>query len=402
MVSIPFGLSVHHFISSVGADAGFASLIGLALLVLLYFAHARETATLRGRADEAGLRVQELEAQVADLADYVAALPAEISVRAASPRAAAAYAPAQERAVAGVGASDGGLSTHPPRSLPPSAPAGVAAPALAAATRLIPLPDDLPPVEPVPATAAGATNGATRVPVGAGATVQRPVKAPAGAGVSGAQVPAGPGRAGGAPVRPGGAGRPGAGPPRPPGQARPGTRPGGPLGPMRPAPKRSRTGRILAGIAVAVVGAAAVVAAVLLLSRGGTKPPHKAPASSTLASRRAAAKTVLVQPSTVTVAVLNGTDQNGLAAQISGKLSADGFRKGAVTNAADQTHTTSTVQYVSAADKPDAVAVASSLKLSATSVQAIDPGTQQIACSAAPSPCTTKVVVTVGSDLASQ
>ena len=38
MPAIPFAFSVHHFITSVGADAGFAAIIGLAILVLLYFA----------------------------------------------------------------------------------------------------------------------------------------------------------------------------------------------------------------------------------------------------------------------------------------------------------------------------------------------------------------------------
>ena len=41
--ALPFAFSVSHFINSVGADAGFASIIGLAILVLLYFAQARET-----------------------------------------------------------------------------------------------------------------------------------------------------------------------------------------------------------------------------------------------------------------------------------------------------------------------------------------------------------------------
>src|SRR6516165_6701762 len=107
MVTIPFGLSVHHFISSVGADAGFAALIAVALLVLLFFSQARETATLRHRADEAGLRLQELEAQLADMADQVAALPAEISVRAASPRAAAAYGAGQPGAPVAAGGPAG-------------------------------------------------------------------------------------------------------------------------------------------------------------------------------------------------------------------------------------------------------------------------------------------------------
>src|SRR5215469_6484847 len=137
MDSLPFALSVHHFVSSVGADAGFAAFIAVAILVLLYFAHARETATLRARADEASLRVEELEAQVAHLTDQVGALPPEISVRAASPRAAAAYGGIPGRAVAGVPAAAGAGGG----SLPPAAPAGMAAPALAAATRLIPDPD---------------------------------------------------------------------------------------------------------------------------------------------------------------------------------------------------------------------------------------------------------------------
>jgi len=155
MAQVPFALSVHHIISSVGADVGFASLIGLALLVLLFFSQARETATLRDRADEAGLRIQELEGELADLADQLAALPAEISVRAASPRAAAAFGAAQPDATVAAGAG---------WSLPPAAPAGVAAPALAAATRLIP--DPVRPLpEYAPASSPGNGNGSTARPV---------------------------------------------------------------------------------------------------------------------------------------------------------------------------------------------------------------------------------------------
>src|SRR4030088_2213875 len=61
MATLPLALSVHHFISSVGADAGFAAIIGLAILVLLYFAQARETSTLRDEATSANQRVGELE-----------------------------------------------------------------------------------------------------------------------------------------------------------------------------------------------------------------------------------------------------------------------------------------------------------------------------------------------------
>ena len=76
--------------------------------MLLYFAQARETATLRKRAEEADLRAQELEALVADLSDQVAALPAEISVRAASPRVAAAYGGVQGRLAGVPGVRRGG------------------------------------------------------------------------------------------------------------------------------------------------------------------------------------------------------------------------------------------------------------------------------------------------------
>ena len=401
MASLPFALSVHHFISSVGADAGFASLIGLALLILLYFAHARETATLRSRADEAGFRVQELETQLADLADQVAALPAEISVRATGPRVAAAQAGIAQRAVAGVGAdrADG-------LPFPPAAPAGMAAPALAAATRLIPMPE-LPVEEPEPATVhGGAPNGTTPVPVAASAgTMERPIPVAAPVGPRPRQ-PAEPGRtaggAGGYPNRPNG------GQPRPTGgQRRVGGQPNSgaarPAMPVRPGPKRSRTGRTILAVLVALIGAAAVVVAVLVLTKGSGSHKPKSSVASTLTSHRTLPKgTVLVKPSDVTVSVLNGTDQNGLALSVSNKLGAEGFRKGAVTNATNQTQTTTVVAYAAPANRTDALAVAQYLKLKASSVQAVNSATKQVACSASPAGCTSLVYVTVGSDLSAQ
>ncbi|MFZ1995535.1 MAG: hypothetical protein WAU75_15595, partial [Solirubrobacteraceae bacterium] len=62
MASIAYAtLSIQHFINSVGAKAGFASIIGLALLVLLFFTQSRETANLRRRADEAEQQLYELQ-----------------------------------------------------------------------------------------------------------------------------------------------------------------------------------------------------------------------------------------------------------------------------------------------------------------------------------------------------
>jgi LytR cell envelope-related transcriptional attenuator len=410
--SVPFGLSVHHFISSVGADAGFASLIGLALLVLLYFAHARETATLRARADEAGLRVQELEAQLVDLADQVAAIPAEISVRAASPRTAATYGGVQQRVPVGAAASAGIAGS----GLPPAAPAGVAAPALAAATRLIPDPDRHPdrlPIQPEPATMAGGANGASRAPVAASAaTMQRAVPAPAGAPPRPVGAPP---RVGGGQGRPGASqGRPGSGQPRPvAGYPGPGnqprsvaaqSRPAGPPRsgpPLRPARRRSRTGRVLAIlIAATAIVAGAVIAALFVLTGGnGSSTASKSSASASLASHRTRSATAVV-PSTVTVSVLNGTDTFQLAGRVATKLVADGYRKGAVANASDSTHATSIVAYTVPADRRDALAVATSLKLPASTVQLVDSSTKSVACSASSLGCNSAVVLTVGRDLA--
>ena len=232
MQTIPFAVSVHHFISSVGADAGFAALIAVALLILLYFSQARETATLRHRADEAEQRVQELEGQLAALADHVAALPAEISVHAVGPQAAP---PTPAPTVpAAVGASVG--------DFPPAAPAGVGAPALAAATKLIP-----DPVRPI-GQHEPATVGLIDRPADAGTAVQGPppVTVGGGNGSSGRPVAAAATIQRAARPAPGGPSRPGSGPPRA-AQGRPsgpqGRRPGGP-----PPGTMTICGRVPAGL----------------------------------------------------------------------------------------------------------------------------------------------------------
>ncbi|MBV9804199.1 MAG: LytR C-terminal domain-containing protein [Solirubrobacterales bacterium] len=397
MATLPFALSVHHIISSVGADVGFASLIGLALLVLLFFSQARETATLRSRADEAGLRILELEAELAELNEQVAAMPAEISVRAASPRAAAAFGAQQPGVPVVAGAHGASL-------LPPAAPAGVGAPALAAATRLIPDPvAPLPQYEP--ATVAGNGNGSPRPVVAASAaTMQRPVPAPA----PGATRPGPPPRVVGAP---GGGGRPARGPGA--GQGRQGRpsgggpqRPGGPSrpsgAPTRPPARRSR-GRMVFGGLLAVVALAAVVVAVIALAggNGASSASHSSSSSATLAGHRTQSTVAAVQPATVTVSVLNGTDMQGLAERVSQRLISDGYRKGAVTNASNQTQTSSVVAYMAPGYRRDALAVATALKLGQTSVQQIDANTKAIACPPSQA-CPSAVVVTVGTDLAQQ
>lgn len=392
MAATPFALvSVHHIVSSVGAYVGVASLIGVALLVLLFFSQARETATLRTRADEAGMRVSELEAEVADLADQLAALPAEISVRAATPRTAGAGQPGVPVG-AGVGAS----------GLPPAAPAGVGAPALAAATRLIPGPvQPLPEYAGVPSGGNGNGTSARPVVAASAATVQRPVQAPP----SGGARPAGP------PPRVdlGGGGRPGRGPGagqgRPPGagQSRPGMPPSRqPGAPLRQPPRRS-WGRMVLGALIAVVALAAIAVGVIVLSSGGSSASSasRSSANAALASHRTTTPATVL-PATVTVSVLNGTDMQGLAGKIADQLAADGYKKGSKpTNAADQTHTSTIVAYMAPADRRDALAVANSLKLGKNSVQLVDPNTKSTVCPPAQA-CTSAVVVTVGQDLSQQ
>ena len=156
-----------------------------------------------------------------------------------------------------------------PRICHPAAPAGVGAPALAAATRLIPDPvfaqpmaspvglvdrpaDDATSVDPPPVPSGG--NGSSHRPLAASAaTMQRAV----------GTRPGGPSRPAGGPPR-GGQGRP------PGGQGRAGGAQGRPSGPprgtmaMRPGPRRTRTGTVLAVLGgLLLVGA--VVAGVLVI-----------------------------------------------------------------------------------------------------------------------------------------
>jgi hypothetical protein len=155
---------------------------------------------------------------------------------------------------------------------------------------------------------------------------------------------------------------------------------------------------------LAVVALAAVVVGVLALTGGGKGPSsasHPSSSSAALASHRTASTLAAVQPATVTVSVLNGTDMQGLAERVSQRLTADGYRKGAVTNASNQTQTGSVVAYMAPADRRDALAVATALKLGQSSVQQIDANTKAIACPPSQA-CPSAVVVTVGTDLAQQ
>jgi len=393
MGPIPFAFSVHHFISSVGADAGFASIIGLAVLVLLYFAQARETTFLREQLTDAAQRVQQLETRLTQLgrgtpapapAPAPAPPPASASVwrqpqqpqpQPQAPAGAAAAAPATSRAVpapvaAPTAGQPAGATAVADRA---GAPAGVGAPALSAATRLIPgsvlapqQPGEAPSVTPAPATAAGGGNGTAQ---------PAPARAPAQAPPRIQMRPA---------AAPGAARRPEL-PPR--------------LTPPRDAGSSRGRRVLIAVIALLALAAVVVVLLVLTSSQGGsTSATHSAPVSNAPVVHRHA-RTRTAGASGVTVAVLNGTATSGLAHRVAQKLSGGGYKQGTVATATDQTHTATVVAYMPG-HQHDAMAVAATLKLGPASVAPLDQSTQAVACPP-PAACNATVVVTVGSDLAS-
>lgn len=405
---VPFALSVHHFINSVGADAGFASIIGLAIVILLWFAQARETASLREHAAEAAQRIQQLEARIVHLTRGQPAAAPRPQAPAVTP------APAGARVEAGVGASVGAgavaagiasASARPALSpVPPGAPAGVGAPALTAATRLIPAdaPAAEPEQEPVPVGVPAEAEVPAAAPVPASAPSESwspsntdsfvtPPPATAAAGANGAAHERGTAAAVSDP------------PPRV--QLRSSTppprRPVPPPPPPRgPAPQRSGASRgLIAVLGVLLIGA--VVAVLLIATSSGGTPKN---ASKTQTSNAPAAghkskhkSAPAFSPATVTVSVLNGTSITNLAHRVGQTLATMGYKEGTIATAADQTHTTTVVEY-EPGHRSNAVHVATSLKLTGSSVQPIDPTTQQVACPP-PGTCTATVVVTVGTDL---
>lgn len=185
---LPLGaLELSDKVQTYGAYAGFASVLGLAVLSLLYFGQARELRRLREWAGRAPERAAELQERVQAEAEAAA----EASRRAAAPpaaRPAAATSAAQQAAAA---------------AKPGASPAAPAVPAVPAANPGAPGALSVP-----PSTAAGATaaTAAGTTPGGAatgGAPSASPVDRPAtdGSGVPGS--PAAPADGAPAPTSPG-------------------------------------------------------------------------------------------------------------------------------------------------------------------------------------------------------
>jgi hypothetical protein len=437
MATLPFALSIHKFINSVGADVGFASIIAVAILILLYFAHARETATLRDRLDEAHARIGGLEARIGQLMHAQAAAQRG---RVAGPVTPAPVAPAPVRpmgsaiasvrriptpvtaAAGGAGATAVVSAPSGPGAGTPSAPVGMAAPALASATKLIPdpvapptpagAPDDtvfVPAATAAGATAAGATNGkssetapltaATQaIPAVAAASARTPSASPRGVAPP-PRVQIGAETA----IASGGGRRTAQSPRQTP-----------LIPPAHEGRRRPLAGRMLplaiGGIAVAVI----VVGLIVITNTGGSTSGNVSH-NNTSANQTGASlvnkhhASAPFKASKFRVAVLNGTAVSNLAADVGTKLAGTGFRKGNATNAASQTQAATVVYYVrGSGEKANRIAaqhVAKALSLAPTRVHpATQASIQSCAISAAGTPlksCSADVIVSVGADRAS-
>ncbi len=444
---MPLAVSTTSLLDKVGSYAGLASVLGLALLALLYFTQAREIKRLRDWAAGAVEREGD-DARAARDAALAAQRRVTGSRSAIRPGAGPPAATA-----AGGGAASGAAAARPP------APAGPLAAGAAGSTPVSAAggqtsgavappagpgrasPPGAPPTGPQPSAAAGSA-AAVRAP--GGATVVQPAVpgpagppdgagspgragAPSGAGSPskvGAPSGAGPGTAAGRsaaaataerPTDPRAAvsaGRPvttraGAAPLRAPSTSRPAAGLRGRGGTQAAAPDRNGSGRdrlplralaLLAGVAALV--AVVVVIAITQLNGSGTHTRVAgAPVASTDSSaatppahhRAGATPTAGVDHSTVTVSVLNGTTTPGLAKQVLDQLLKLGFRGGPTANAATQQLATTQVAYA-AGDRAAARAVAQSLGLPVTAVTPADSGVRALAGP------TAQVVVTVGGD----
>ena len=404
-----FALSIHHFINSVGADAGFASIIGLAVLVLLYFAHARETSNVRSELVRATERLEELERRLSTgVSPYVAPRP---------PMAAPGMEGEEAGGLAGTGAASPSSTAAPGAEAGAShlggapaltAPAGVGAPPLTDATRVVPGVEE----EAAESEEESSESRPAEAPVAA-----VPLAAPQGTGaapsatVAGAEAPPaqGPSRLGAL-----GGDRP---PPvvaPPPGVGRtpaPVTAAGGgngssaTLGAGSGAPRsllehglpsRHRSLKWLVPLVAGLAIVAIAVVLIVVLTSGGSTSGHRAAARH--APPKIAAAPSGISPSAVTVAVVNGTSINQLAHHVGDRLTRLGFKEGALATATGQTLSTTSVGYLPGYHK-DALLVAHTLKLPAAVVRPAQQSSLSLVCPQ-PTSCTADVVVVAGTDLA--
>ncbi len=431
MLVVTAALSVSEQIKSVGAYAGLASILGLAVLSLLYFGQARELKRLREWAGRAPERTAELQ----ERADAAAVAAAQRRVN--PPPVAPGRFPAPSPATAAGAAGRPVVAPQPARAVPVAgAPATATAPGAASPTAsgvASPPPGATPtapgatPTAPGAAsTAAGAApagtpgappaNGAPSAVSGGQATQSLPAVTPPPSGAAPpAPVPpsprvlpplpsAVPSIAASAPIGP--ARPPGGDGPVPlrqisPAGGVPRSRPGAEIRP--PAgqePSEGVSGRTIGVIAGSVVVVALVVVLATQLIGGGDPAPKAARTTSASTNSEFVAPSTgttsatapAVDPADYTVYVLNGTQQNGIAAEIGKTLEVEGFVIGGKGNAVVNTVSTTEV-FFAAGKKKGASAVAKKLGVAAANVKPVDPGVSVQGSNA-------DVIVQIGADKA--
>lgn len=385
MPTVQAALSVSDAIEKWGAYAGLASVVGLGVLALLYFAQAKEVKRLREWIAGAEEREADLTRRIVAQASRAAAAGRPIPPQTAAgavKRPAAKPAPATAAAAAAVAkVADPPTGAHPAPAAAPAASAGTAAPpkpgeatvvspAIPAKGEPVGAPNGQPPmakpaeipakpvasgVPGVPATVPGAENGQDSGETGPIAPVRTTAPRPARANQPSATLPP---RGGEPTTRRAAAGDGGSG--------------------------RS-TGRTV-GIIVAGVLALAVVGfgATQLLGGGEDTPvpsdtvgetvkqPASGGQSKTTTTPKRTSTANAADPSSVNVAVLNGTTVTGLAAEIARQVEQAGYVRGTVTNSPDQTRSATIVAYRTEADKAAALKVAQQIGVGGDAVRPLE------------------------------
>jgi len=331
-------------IEQIGSYAGFAAVLGLAVLSALYFSQARDVKRLREWAGRAPERDAEARARVA----AATAAGQQRQVGAAQPAAAAgggAAAAAQQPAAANAGGNSGGATATP-------AGAQAKAPAAAAAS----------------ASKAPAVGGAAAGGAGAGAAA-----ASGGGGAGGGTRPA-------VPIRPAGS--------RPSGATSILGAADEPRDPWyrRLAPRYIAL--IVAG--VLVVGGGIAVGAIQLLSNDDSSGGGGGGGAQTeQASNAQKPATAAIAPGDVAVAVLNATGVNGLANQFGDRAQAEGFKKDNVGNAPGGEQRAESVVLFAPGKEREARFVRR--KFDVNNIEPVDPESQSLAPQA-------DVILVIGAD----
>jgi hypothetical protein len=398
-------------VQDIGAYAGLASVVGLAVLSVLYFSQARDVKRLREWAGRAPERAEHETGIVQPTpGKAMPPQPAQQQPQAQQPQPQPAKAPAVP-AAAGAAAAGAGAAAQQKQDAAPKLPAAAPAPAAAGATATAKpaaataqsgaAPTALkqgspPPAQPQSAPASGQPSGAQAAPAGGAAPKTGAPPVP------GAPSPATSAASGGK-----------GGPPPAPAQARPqpAGRPSSQQTQIVP-PKReswhqrifgSTRNLILAICGVVLLGAGVALALTQLSQDdAGTPAENQAAQEEPQGSatngggdgedqggdRQEPRNRPQIDPASVTVAVLNGTTVPGLAARVSDEVQSAGFEVGTVANSSDQQRAESVILFAPGHERE---AAAVSRKLNISQRERIDAATQGLAGDAT-------VVVVTGAD----